>query len=72
MDTGEANSCSLGHPYSRTSATEAYPPNAELCRRLPGALGVISGEAPGNQTLPFADSCFDMVINRHGNYDAGK
>ena len=63
---------SLGHPYSRTSATEAYPPNAELCRRLLAPLGIDFREAPGNQTLPFADSCFDMVINRHGNYDAGE
>ena len=71
MDTGGGEFLlSLGHPYSRTSATEAYPPNAELCRRLLAPLGIDFREAPGNQTLPFADSCFDMVINRHGNYDA--
>lgn len=73
MDTGGGEFLlSLGHPYSRTSATEAYPPNAELCRRLLASLGIDFREAPGNQTLPFADSCFDMVINRHGNYDAGE
>ena len=73
MDTGGGEFLfSLGHPYSRTSATEAYPPNAELCRRLLAPLGIDFREAPGNQTLPFADSCFDMVINRHGNYDAGE
>lgn len=70
MDTGGGEFLlSLGHPYSRTSATEAYPPNAELCL---APLGIDFREAPGNQTLPFADSCFDMVINRHGNYDAGE
>lgn len=41
MDTGGGEFLlSLGHPYSRTSATEAYPPNAELCRRLLAPLGI--------------------------------
>ena len=73
MDTGGGEFLlSLGHSYSRTSATEAYPPNAELCRRLLAPLGIDFQGGAGNQTLPFADSCFDMVINRHGNYDAGE
>ena len=71
MDTGGGEFLlSLGHPYSRTSATEAYPPNAELCRKRLAPLGIDFREASGNLPLPFPDSCFDMVINRHGNYAA--
>lgn len=53
MDTGGGEFLlSLGHPYSRTSATEAYPPNAELCRRLLAPLGIDFREAPGIRRCP--------------------
>lgn len=73
MDTGGGEFLlSLGHPHSRTSATEAYPPNVKLCRKVLVPLGIDFREAQGNLPLPFPDQCFDMVINRHGSYDAGE
>lgn len=63
-----------------TVATEAYPPNVEIARTRLEPLGVevvpIEG-APDNVhiqagegigTLPFADSTFELVINRHESY----
>lgn len=59
----------LGHPYSLTAATEAYPPNVALCgeRLLP--LGIDFREARDRLRLPFEDESFDLVTNRHGAYD---
>jgi SAM-dependent methyltransferase len=64
----------------RTVATEAYPPNVEVARARLTPLGVevvAAGEAPGNifiqrgegpGSLPFADSSFPLIINRHTSY----
>lgn len=71
IDTGGGEFLlSLGHPYQLTSATEGYPPNVELCRRKLGGLGVDFHEMREYSRMPFADSSFDVVINRHGSYDA--
>lgn len=54
MDTGRGEFLlSLGHPYSRTSAAEAYPLNVELCPKVLVPLGIDFREAPGNLPLPF-------------------
>ena len=46
IDTGGAEFLlSLGHPYGNTSATEAFPPNVELCRQKLLPLGVDFREA---------------------------
>ncbi len=69
IDTGGAEFLlSLGHPYGNTSATEAFPPNVELCRQKLLPLGVDFREADAEGPLPFADETFDLVINRHGNF----
>lgn len=59
---------SLGHPPSFLSATEAYPPNAALCRETLLPLGVDFREADCHGPLPFDENTFDLVLNRHGNY----
>lgn len=61
---------SLGHPHENTAATEAYPPNATLCRETLLPLGIDFREAAAGGPLPFADASFDMVINRHGDFCA--
>lgn len=61
---------SLKHPYSRTSATEGYPPNAALCRKTLLPLGVQFRECGDPSAIPFADSSFDLIINRHGDFHA--
>ena len=69
LDTGGGEFLlSLGHSHGLTAATEAYPPNVELCRQVLTPLGIDFREADSVDPLPFGDASFDMVINRHGEY----
>ncbi|MCM1188471.1 MAG: class I SAM-dependent methyltransferase [bacterium] len=61
---------SLHHPHDRTSATEGYPPNVELCREKLLPLGIDFRECNDPSQIPFEDEAFDLVINRHGGFDA--
>ena len=58
----------LGHPYENTAATEGFPPNVALCRAPLTPLGIDLRECSDPACLPFADSSFDIVINRHGDF----
>lgn len=71
LDMGTAGGeflMTLGHPYENTSVTEGYPPNLALCRERLEPLGVEVKESDGETALPFGDSRFDRVINRHESY----
>ena len=71
IDTGGGEFLlSLGHPYGNTAATENYPPNVQLCREVLLPLGIDFRPADGGVELPFDDGSFDMVINRHGDFNA--
>lgn len=71
VDTGGGEFLlSLNHPHENTAATEAYPPNVALCRQSLLPLGIDFRPGDGTKTLPFDDNSFDMVINRHGDYNA--
>ena len=70
IDTGGGEFLlSLNHPHTHTSATENYPPNVNLCRETLLPLGIDFRAADGKGVLPFADASFDMVINRHGDFN---
>ena len=70
IDTGGGEFLlSLGHPHINCAATENYPPNIELCRETLSPLGIDFRPADGNGPLPFADGSFDMVIDRHGDFN---
>ena len=70
IDTGGGEFLlSLGHPHRNCAATENYPPNIELCRETLSPLGIDFRPADGNGPLPFADGSFDMVIDRHGDFN---
>lgn len=70
IDTGGGEFLlSLGHPYENLAATENYPPNVELCKRELLPLGIDFKQASGNGRLPYDDNSFDMVINRHGDFN---
>lgn len=70
IDTGGGEFLlSLNHPYENTAATEAYPPNVELCRQTLLPLGIDFRPGDGKKP-PFEDTSFDLVINRHGDFDA--
>ena len=72
IDTGGGEFLlSLGHPYASTAACEAYPPNAELCRERLLPLGIDFREG-GADSLPFEDASLDMIINRHGDWNAAE
>lgn len=58
----------LNHPYSKTSAIEGYKPNVEFCKEKLLPLGIDFKEADGGFILPFENSKFDIVTNRHGDY----
>ena len=70
IDTGGGEFLiSLNHPYTHTAATENYPPNVDLCREKLLPLGIDFRAADGKGVLPFDDASFDMVINRHGDFN---
>jgi SAM-dependent methyltransferase len=52
-----------------THATEAYPPNQSIARERLAPLGVTVHNINDEDTLPFEDERFDLVINRHESYD---
>lgn len=71
IDTGGGEFLlSLGHPCEHTSATEGYEPNVALCRETLLPLGVDFRPADGKEILPFGDGSFDMVLDRHGDFNA--
>lgn len=61
---------SLNHPYNRTSATEGYKPNVDLCREKLLPLGINFKACDKPSEIPYDDEMFDMIINRHGDLDA--
>ena len=71
IDTGGGEFLlSLDHPHCKTSATEAYPPNVQLCKESLLPLGIDFREGNGGSLLPFAGESFHVVINRHGDFNA--
>jgi len=52
-----------------THATEAYPPNRSIARNRLEPLGIQVHPITEGEPLPFANAYFDLVINRHENYD---
>ena len=70
IDTGGGEFLlSLGHTYENTAATENYPPNVQLCKETLLPLGIDFRQADGNGQLPYDDGSFDMVIDRHGDFN---
>ena len=72
IDTGGGEFlCSLKHPFENCAASEEYPPNAALCRETLRPLGIDFREGSAEK-LPFEDGRFDLVLNRHGDFDAAE
>jgi SAM-dependent methyltransferase len=59
----------LNHPYRNTFATEAYPPNFELCKRTLTPLGIDVRQIFNDNYLPFENDMFNIIINRHEAFD---
>ena len=70
IDTGGGEFLlSLGHPHHNTAATENYAPNVQLCKDVLLPLGIDFRPGDGKGPLPFEAECFDMVIDRHGDFN---
>lgn len=70
IDTGGGEFLlSLRHLYENTAATENYLPNVQLCKETLLPLGINFRQADGKGKLPFEDASFDVVINRHGDFN---
>lgn len=73
IDTGGGEFLlTLNHPYTNTAATEGYLPNVELCRRELLPFDIDFRMSDGSEELPFGNERFHMVINRHGDFNAGE
>ena len=71
IDTGGGEFLlALNHPHENTAAMENFPPNVELCKEVLLPLGIDFRPGDGKGKLPFADGSFDMVIDRHGDFNA--
>lgn len=60
----------LNHPYENIYATEGYEPNYELCMEKLAPLGINVTRIIGDESLPFEDSFFDIIINRQESFDS--
>lgn len=73
IDTGGGEFLlSLNHPHCHLSATENYPDNVALCEKELKTLGIDFKRADGSGDLPFEDKSFDIVINRHGDFNVSE
>ena len=61
---------SLNHPYENTAATEGYPPNVNLCKEVLLPLGIDFKTCSNAKEIPYEDESFDIIINRHGDFQA--
>lgn len=61
---------SLHHPFDKTAATEGFEPNVQLCREKLLPLGINFKECNNPSKIPYENETFDMIINRHGDFDA--
>ncbi len=61
---------SLDYSLTNCSATESFEPNVELCKDKLLPLGIDFKKADGLDVLPFNDESFDIIINRHGDFNA--
>ena len=58
----------LNHPYENTFVTEGYEPNYQLCLAELAPLGITVKFHEEGTVLPYDNSFFDIVINRHESY----
>lgn len=61
---------SLQHPYTKTSVTEGWEPNLKLCKETLEPLGITVKQVFSDNELPFEDNTFDIIVDRHEEYDA--
>lgn len=60
----------LNHPYNKTTVTEGYKPNFDLCCETLIPLGIkVYQVFDDNKLIDIKDNSIDIVINRHEEFD---
>ena len=59
---------SLKSKAGSTYATECYPPNIELCKKILPEYGIEIRAVENDEELPFNNNFFDLIINRHESF----
>jgi SAM-dependent methyltransferase len=76
MDTGGGEKFLKLREYwpERVVVTEGYPPNITLAQQKLGPLGVdvVPLESSDVALMPFGDATFDLILNRHGSFNAAE
>lgn len=76
IDTGGGEKLLELRPHwpAKVVVSEGYPPNVAVARERLSLLGVTVVEMDSNNfaPTPFADDEFDLVINRHGAFNANE
>lgn len=62
----------LNHPFNNTAVTEGYSPNVAICQKKLQPLGITIRQVLNHSILPFEDSSFDIIINKHESFDIGE
>ena len=69
MGTGGGELLSKLRPFpTRTYATEGYEPNIEIAKQTLEPLGVKVKSFKDDNSLPFSNHQFDLIINKHESY----
>lgn len=69
MGTGGGELLSKLRPFpAKTYATEGYEPNIEIAQQTLEPLGVKVKSFKDDDSLPFSNNQFDLIINKHESY----
>ncbi|PFE03325.1 SAM-dependent methyltransferase [Bacillus cereus] len=73
MGTGGGEFLSLLRPFPSTIyATEGYTPNIPIAKKKLEPLGIKVVKVTDDNTLPFDDRQFDLILNQHESYSASE
>jgi SAM-dependent methyltransferase len=71
IDTGGGEVLSKLAPFPKKSfAVEGYKPNVKVAQKNLAKFGVKVIEADSSKKIPFDDSFFDLILNRHGTINS--
>lgn len=69
MGTGGGEFLSMLRPFPKTAcATEGYLPNVSVAKSKLEPLGVEVFQVEEDEKLPFKNSYFDLILNKHESY----
>ena len=73
MDTGDGKIlCSLSNLPKNVYATEGYEPNIPIAEKRLKEKNIVLKTIKKAGEIPFIDKYFDIIINRHGTFNANE